>query len=152
MITHLFTDLFGVLVFEDDPQFKTDLSSFTQLTNGLFINTELLEFYSLLKQKKSISLNVFTSAFYLIDKQGELSQKYLKEFDQLISSLELGYSKKETQAYKLIAQKVNTTPENCFFVDDQEVHVIKAKEAGITATKYLNNEQLIKQLRTLCQL
>jgi len=152
MITHLFTDLFGVLVFEDNPQFKTDLSNFSQLTNGLFLNTELLEFYSLLKKKRSISLNVFTSAFYLIDKQGELSQKYLKEFDQLISSLELGYSKKETQAYKLIAQKVNTTPENCFFVDDQDLHVLKAKEAGITATKYLNNEELIKQLRIICQL
>lgn len=152
MITHLFTDLFEVLVFENNDINKKKLKKIIELPNNLILNQELLSFYLSLKKNSNLSLNVFTSAFYLIDKDSELTQKYLTNFDQLYSSYLLGYSKKEPQAFSLISNQEEVAPNQCLFIDDKASHIRAATTAGFNAYQYFSNQQLMEQLNNLGQL
>lgn len=152
MITHLFTDLFEVLIFENNDINKKKLKEIVELPNNLLLNQELLSFYLTLKKNFNLSLNVFTSAFYLINKNSTLTQKYLTNFDQLYSSYLLGYTKKEPQAFSLISNQEKVAPNQCLFIDDKASHIQAATSAGFNAYQYFSNQQLMKQLNNFSQL
>lgn len=152
MITHLFTDLFEVLIFENNEKNKKSLKKVIELPNNLLLNQELLNFYLDLKEEFNLSLNVFTSAFYLINKNSTLTKKYLTNFDQVYSSYSLGYSKKEPQSFKLICNQEKVKPEQCLFIDDKKIHVQAAQQTGFQAYQYLSNEQIKTVLKNISQL
>ncbi|MCC6711335.1 MAG: HAD-IA family hydrolase [Candidatus Pacebacteria bacterium] len=149
MLTHLFSDLFDVLVFENNSINKQKLVNYEEISTDLLLNTELLNFYLALKKNHQLSLNVFTSAYYLANKQAKISQKHFKKFDQLYSTVLLGFSKHNQQAYELLAQNTKAKPQNCLFIDDKQLYTQTAQKAGFMAITHHNNHQTINNIKSL---
>jgi HAD superfamily hydrolase (TIGR01509 family) len=149
MFTHLFSDLFDVLIFENNSINKQKLVNYEEISVDLLLNTKLLNFYLALKKNQQISLNIFTSAYYLVNNQGEISQKYLNEFDQLYSTVLLGFSKNDQQAYELLAKNTKVKPQNCLFIDDKKLYTQTAQEAGFMTITHQDNQQTISNIKNL---
>lgn len=148
MITHLFSDLFDVLVFSKSSFEEIDQKKFIELPNNLVLNKELLDFYLSLKTEKNISLNIFTSAFFT--KNDQLIKDYLPEFDEIYTTITLGHSKREKESFEKLAKQLNVDYENCFFTDDKENNTQAAKQAGFKSAPYISNEQIIEELKRVC--
>jgi len=149
MFTHLFSDLFDVLIFENNSINKQKLVNYEEISTKLLLNRNLLDYYLALKKNQQISLNIFTSAYYLINKQGEISQKYLNEFDQLYSTVLLGFSKNDPQAYELLAKNAKVKPQNCLFIDDKKLYTQTAQEAGFMTITHQDNQQTTNKIQSL---
>lgn len=52
-------------------------------------------------------------------------------FDDLVISGEVGLRKPEPEIYLLAAERIGRSPERCAFVDDLEVNVMAARDAGM---------------------
>jgi beta-phosphoglucomutase-like phosphatase (HAD superfamily) len=70
-------------------------------------------------------------------------------FDAISVSSETGFVKPEEQAYLEVAEKLNVTPAECVFVDDQLRYCEAAKEVGMQAIEYRDFDQFQSELDTL---
>src|SRR5262249_53572306 len=53
-------------------------------------------------------------------------------FDEIVDSSEVGLRKPDPAIYRLTAQRLDTTPEACLFLDDHPVNVAAAESVGMT--------------------
>ncbi|MHC4518061.1 MAG: HAD family hydrolase [Planctomycetota bacterium] len=68
-------------------------------------------------------------------------------FDALVFSCAEGTFKPERRIYEIAAQKLDTRPERCAFIDDRQVFVDGAVEAGMKGIVYCDLEQVCHDLR-----
>lgn len=72
-------------------------------------------------------------------------------FDAVAISYEIGYVKPDERAYEEIARRLDVPVEECVFVDDREGHCTGAREAGMQAVWFHDNEQTIADLNSILQ-
>lgn len=70
-------------------------------------------------------------------------------FNHIYSAEDLGISKTDPSAYRLVAEKLGKNPEEIVFIDDQLKNVEAAQKAGMSAIQYKNVDDLKKKLDTL---
>ncbi len=70
-------------------------------------------------------------------------------FDAKTFSYELGVIKPHHAMYESIATKLDALPEECVFIDDREQFVAGARDTGMQAIWYQDNDQLKTELQTL---
>ena len=64
-------------------------------------------------------------------------------------SFEVGYMKPQREIYEIAAENVGRKPENCLFIDDREVNVIGAIEAGMQALLFTGAENLKREFQQM---
>lgn len=74
---------------------------------------------------------------------------YHKLFDAIVYSFEVGVSKPDKKAYKIILKRLKAKPEECVFIDDNLKNLKTAKQLGIETIRFQNAQQLKKDLRAL---
>ncbi len=62
-------------------------------------------------------------------------------------SFEVGYMKPQREIYEIAAENVGQCPENCLFIDDREVNVKGAVDAGMKAVQFKGKDKLRKDLK-----
>lgn len=157
MITTLITDFSKVLLFVKDKAFGGKLNALNKrLTEEMGdypffdyfrLNTELLDFYSLLKKRHSISLHIFTTG--TIQEKEQLQPFLQPLFSTVFSANSMGVSKEEPQSYVELAKKIGAKPQEVIYVDDQQANCDAAKKAGINTVLYSNNETVQKEILQL---
>ena len=71
---------------------------------------------------------------------------FLEESTRNFYSYELGFHKPDLEIYKTVCAEIGANPEDCFFLDDAEKNVEGAKEIGMNAVLYHeNNIEEIKE-------
>ncbi len=92
----------------------------------------------------------------LLSDIGPIHWDYLyKEFPILLAfknpvlSFKTGLMKPESGAYKMAAESVESDVENCLFIDDREINVQGAEDAGMSGLRFFSTEQLILDLKSL---
>jgi len=70
-------------------------------------------------------------------------------FDAVYASNKIGFSKPDSQFFTHILQKEGFQPEQAFFIDDAERHVIAANKIGITGIVFKDAETLAPALDRL---
>lgn len=153
MITTLLFDFSRVFIFPKDASYQGSLNAFYRqiiekpynFFDYFFFNEELLEFVKTLKTH--YSLNIFTTDIIQNDQavRGEIDAI----FSHVFSASELGFSKKQTEPYVIIAKTLQAQPSEILFIDDTIENVEAAKQAGLAAIPYLSNEQIMNELRQL---
>jgi putative hydrolase of the HAD superfamily len=73
----------------------------------------------------------------------------MRHFDRLVASHEVGHMKPAREFYEACAQAAGLAPERCVFIDDIEVNVIGARDAGLKAIQYVDTPSLIEKLAGL---
>ena len=102
------------------------------------LNKDLLAFYRTLNKK--IDLYLFTTEY--IQEHPSIRPHMEEIFKTVFSGANLDLKKTDTQAYKIIAQKINLKPEEILYIDDKQVNIDAAKKAGMAIILYESNKQL----------
>lgn len=109
------------------------------------VNWELLNFIEKLKSNYNIFL--FTDTIDTHDEYNA-TRKIYEKFTKVFKSFEERIAKAEgKKAYLYILKKINAKPEECIFIDDLEVNIKTAQEAGIKGIVYKNLQQLKEELK-----
>ena len=156
MINTILTDLNYVLLFPVDVQYNSSVNTFHRKLLQKFkkynifdyfkFNSELLDYYKSLKMN-NYSLNMFTSG--TIQKDPQIKKIIDPIFENIFSSIELGYNKREVQSYYNICQKLNKNKKEILFIDDLEFCIQTAKKAGLNAVRYENNQKLFNAMKSI---
>ena len=59
------------------------------------------------------------------------------------------FSKPDPRIYQLICSRLNVSPEEMIFLDDSDICVAGARDAGIHAAHYQDNAQAIAEIEKL---
>ena len=101
----------------------------------------------LLKElKKDYTLALLTNNtqwVYDIDK----TEHYIKYFDKMVSSHEVGMRKPELQIYRLMLKKLKLKPSEAIFIDDLYRNVRASEKIGLDAIRCKNPEQVVRDLK-----
>ena len=68
-------------------------------------------------------------------------------FETVVDSGFVGCRKPESRIYELTLERIAEPAEACLFVDDVEINCDAAREAGITAVHFRDNDQAIAEIR-----
>lgn len=74
---------------------------------------------------------------------------FLEYFDELILSHEVHMTKPDKEIFQYAIKKAGCKPEEIIFIDDGLNNIRSARELGFVGIKFINNEELIKELRNL---
>ncbi len=151
MIKHILFDFSRVLLFPKDEKYSGALNDLYkeiikkdsyQFFDYFRLNEELIEYLNTIKDR--YILNIFTTD--IIQSDQALKEFLKKYFSYVFVARELGISKKNPKAYKLIAEKLRCLPYEILFIDDNKFNVDAAKKARLNAIQFLSNKQLVKNL------
>lgn len=125
---------------------KRDLPSFFERLWTLFLlehtvfNQEVLNVVKDLKSKNFIVSLLSNISFF----QAKLFQErgFFDDFDPVISSCEVGFSKPHPYIYRFLLRKIQLQPESCVFIDNDERNVRAANDLGMTALHFTTTEKL----------
>lgn len=109
-------------------------------------NSEIFEYIRQLKANYKIGLLSNASGNWLTDL---FTPEQVALFDATALSYETRYIKPDRNAYAVVADRLGVTVGECVFIDDQERYITGAREAGMQAVWYKDNEQLVSELTTL---
>ena len=75
-------------------------------------------------------------------------------FEFVVDSAFVGMRKPEAEIYELTVERLGdgVAPEDCLFVDDIEVNIDAARELGMAAVHFVDNEQAIPEIRAALSL
>lgn len=120
-------------------KYKDKLLKYYELRN---INIELINLIKELKNNYKI---------YILSDNNKDASIYYKELfkglDGYVFSYEYKTLKKDGKLFDIILNKYNLNPKDCYFIDDNIENIEVAKEKGINAHQYINNEELIKYFK-----
>lgn len=68
-------------------------------------------------------------------------------FEVVVDSAFVGCRKPEPRIYEIVLERLGIAAERCLFVDDVEVNCEAARELGMTAVHFRDNEQAISEIR-----
>lgn len=109
-----------------------------------YLDQKYLELMKSLKAKYSV--NMFTSGY--IQNHSELQKLFIPVFENIFNEESVGFSKKDEQSYKIIAERLNVKPEEILFIDDDLKYCEAARKAGINVFEMTGVENLTTYLKS----
>lgn len=123
---------------------KVSKKEFCEIYSDLFSeNTQTTALLPSLK--KNYKLVLLSNTNYIHQKYGWEKYEFLKHFDKLILSHEIGAVKPEEKIYKAVEEFTKENPESHIFIDDIDEYVHAAKKMGWDSVQFLNHEQLLME-------
>jgi len=110
-------------------------------------NTEIIEFARQLRPR--FRTGILSNSFVGARERERAAYGFEDLVDELVYSHEAGMSKPDPGIYALACARLDVRPEEMAFLDDTEVCVAGAREAGIHAVHYRNNTQAIEEIEKL---
>lgn len=108
-------------------------------------NTELVEKLSILKNSKKLYL--LSNTNFMHRKYGWGKYGFLRLFDKLFLSYELGYVKPSKEIYNLVSNEIKMKPSEILYIDDISEYTESAKELGWNVINFKSNQDLFLKLR-----
>ncbi|MGE5407252.1 MAG: HAD family hydrolase [Syntrophothermus sp.] len=68
-------------------------------------------------------------------------------FETVVDSAFVGFRKPERRIYEITLERLGLAPEACLFIDDIEVNCEAARELGMRAVHFRDNDQAIEEVR-----
>ncbi len=113
-------------------------------SNIFWENLELTSILPLLR--KSYKLYLLSNTNLIHRKYGWEQFHFLKYFDKLFLSYEIGHVKPEIEIYEYVINSIDYLPSEILYIDDIEEYVKRAESLGWHTIRYVNNEQLFLAL------
>jgi HAD superfamily hydrolase (TIGR01509 family) len=150
----LLFDFSRVLLFPKDPRYMGSLNELYKkykdepdfnFFDHFRVNEELVTYLDSIKN--NIEIYMFTSES--IQDAPELKPIISPLFKKIYSALEIGFKKKELNAYLFIAADTKTPVDQILFIDDSLENLEAANNAGIKTLQYIDNKSLLLGLNQL---
>ena len=125
---------------------KIDPDTFCKLFSEIFtLNEDMVSLLPVLKKNYKLFLLSNTNSIH--QKYGWQKYEFLKYFDQLILSHEVGAIKPEEKIYKAVENASGYPAKEHFYIDDIQEYVDAAIELGWDAIQFVGYEKLLSDLR-----
>ena len=125
---------------------KIDSETFSKIYSGVFsVNEDVISLLPKLKENYTLVLLSNTNSIH--KKYGWEHYDFLKYFDKLILSHEVGSVKPEEKIYRAVEEFTNKPSNEHFFIDDIQEYVEGAKKLGWGAVQFTGYNQLVKDLK-----
>ena len=123
-----------------------DEKTFCNYWSDIFsVDEKVISLLPILKQKYKLYLISNTNSIH--KKYGFEHYDFLKLFDQLFLSHEVGFIKPEKEIYREVEKASGFPPEEHIFIDDILEYVTAAKELGWDGIQFLGYDDLVKNLK-----
>lgn len=151
MISSLVFDFSRVLLFPKDTSYFGKLNPLHQeLSNQgkysvfdhFFFNDELLGYLESIKDR--YGLYIFTAG--TIQETPEIRERMIDIFRRVFTVQDSDLGKGDPQAYRWLAKEIQREPSEILFIDDDFANVQAAKQVGMNAVLFENNQQLFEKL------
>jgi epoxide hydrolase-like predicted phosphatase len=110
-------------------------------------NTELIEYARRLRPR--YRTGIVSNSFVGAREREQAAYGFEDLVEEIVYSHEAGFSKPDPRIYALICTRLNVPPEEMIFLDDVEMCVAGARDAGIHAVRYQDNAQAIAEIEKL---
>jgi len=110
-------------------------------------NTELIEYARGLRPR--YRTGILSNSFVGAREREQAAYGFEDLVDEIVYSHEAGMAKPDPRIYALACARLGTRPEETVFVDDVDLCVAGAREAGIHAVHYRDNTQVIAEIEKL---
>lgn len=123
-----------------------DETTFCNYWSDIFTKDEkVISLLPILKQKYKLYLISNTNSIH--KKYGFEQYEFLKLFDQLFLSHEVGFIKPEKEIYREVEKASGFPPEEHIFIDDILEYVHAAKSLGWDGIQFLGYDDLVQNLK-----
>lgn len=127
---------------------KITIEDIKKIYSDLF--TENVETTALLPiLKKNYKLVLLSNTNHIHQKYGWEKYEFLKYFDKLILSHEIGAIKPEEKIYRAVEKFTNESSANHIFIDDIQEYVEGAQKCGWYGVQFTTHKKLLADLETL---
>ncbi|MCX8056607.1 MAG: HAD family phosphatase [Ignavibacteria bacterium] len=99
------------------------------------------------KLQKNYKLYLLSNTNIIHRKFGWDKYDFLKYFDALFLSYEIGFVKPEKEIFEFVEKKIPFSKEEFIYIDDVEDFVNKANSLGWNVIRFTSNEELFTQLK-----
>lgn len=82
-------------------------------------------------------------------KRALIPKKYIKHFDTVVVSCDVGVRKPDSKIYRITLKKLGVKAKESLFIDNREWNIIPAKKLGMKTILFKDNEQLFKALEKM---
>ncbi len=110
-------------------------------------NTELIEYARRLRPR--YRTGILSNSFVGAREREQEAYGFEDLVDEIVYSHEAGMNKPDPRIYALICTRLNVRAQETVFVDDADLCVDGAREAGIHAIRYQDNAQIIEEIEKL---
>jgi putative hydrolase of the HAD superfamily len=121
----------------------------TRIMAAVERNEPLLDYYRRLRDERGIRLAILTNNVREWHDAWRTRLRVDELFELVVDSAFVGMRKPEPGIYALTLERLGLPAEACAFVDDVEVNVTAAREAGMHAIHFRDTEQVIAELDAL---
>jgi len=126
---------------------KIDSETFCRYWSDIFaLNKNIIAL--LPELKKNYKLYLLSNTNSIHKKHGYENYDFLKMFDEIILSHEVGFIKPEEEIYRAVEKVSGFPSEEHIFIDDILEYVEAAKTIGWDGIQFVGYENLLKNLRT----
>ncbi len=127
-------------------EYRIDANTFCNYYADIFkVNEEVASLLPILKNKCKLFLLSNTDSIH--QKYGWQKYDFLKHFDKLILSHEIGAVKPEEKIYRAVEEASGYPSEEHIFIDDVDEYVEAAKKLGWDGIHFKNYNFLLSELR-----
>ena len=124
---------------------KIDAETFCRIFSDIFtLNEEVISLLPILKKNYKLFLLSNTNSIH--QKYGWQKYEFLKYFDKLILSHEVGSVKPEEKIYRAVEEASGFPSAEHFYIDDIQEYVDAAKKLGWDAVVFDDYENLVNDL------
>ncbi len=130
---------------EDTTSMK-EISDLRSPINSGLINSPILEY---VKKRKKDFITVILSNSNTLLQQRKITTILEPFFDYIFSCTEIGISKRNSESFLTVSNKISVTPQRTIFIDDKLDHVVAAQKAQCHSIRYVTNKQLFEDLKKI---
>jgi len=125
---------------------KIDAETFKKYYTDIFsLNEDVISLLPILKKDYKLFLLSNTDSIH--QKYGWQKYEFLKYFDKLILSHEVGSVKPEEKIYRAVEDASGFSCEEHFYIDDIQEYVNAAKKIGWDAVQFVDYKKLVSDLK-----
>jgi putative hydrolase of the HAD superfamily len=99
--------------------------------------------------KKNYNLYLLSNTNLIHRKYGWDKYSFLKNFDRLFLSYEIGFVKPDKEIYQFVISNIPFTEKEILYIDDIQEYIEAAKSLGWNAIKFSSNDDLFRDLERL---
>ena len=133
-------------VIKEEMNLPLSMEEFMGLWNEIFTEKKAMVNWSKsLKGKYKIGILSNTNPWHL--KHLKKNHGWLFEFDAFVGSCEVQMMKPDPRIYKYILEKLSAAPKETFYVDDIAENVAAAKNIGMDAVQFKDEESFFEEVK-----
>jgi epoxide hydrolase-like predicted phosphatase len=107
-------------------------------------NTELIEYARRLRPR--YRTGILSNSFVGAREREQAAYGFAGLVDEIVYSHECGLSKPDPASYALTCERLGVAAARTLFIDDVELNVAAARQAGLHAVLYADNAQVIRDI------